>query len=475
MNLLFVFADELRAQSVSVNNAEVATPVLNQLAGDGVYFSNAYSNMPVCTPARGSLLTGCWPHVHQAIANDLPVTPAAPSFARSLKAEGYLCGYVGKWHLGGLPRNRFVPPGEQRLGFDDFWASWNCHYGHFQPRWHEDGPELQEAPGRYEPELVTENAIRGLNRFASIDEDRPFCLVVSYGPPHFPYFPLPPGMDGVYDPDALTLRPNCAEDAAERQDLAAYYAHTTAVDRELGRLVAGLEEAGKLDDTLVVYTSDHGTMLGSHGLHHKQVPYEESVGIPLVMRGAGSKLGPRGRRDDILIGIVDLAPTLLGILGVAPEAPMQGRDLSAEIADPDSASRPDSVYLQNAIAVDQAAWEGVPPWRAVRTARFTYARTVDAPWLLFDNLSDPYQMTNLADDLEAAGIRAELDSLLGQWSQETGEPEVPEDDYIRFCGLEGAWADRAKWFEQFWEALDRARQSDDPEAAMEAARTAAGA
>jgi arylsulfatase A-like enzyme len=475
MNLLFVFADELRAQSVSVNNAEVATPVLDQLVTDGVYFSNAYSNMPVCTPARGSLLTGCWPHVHQAIANDLPVTPVAPSFARSLKAAGYLCGYVGKWHLGGLPRNRFVPPGEERLGFDDFWASWNCHYGHFQPRWHEDGPELHEAPGRYEPELVTENATRGLDRFAEIDEDRPFCLVVSYGPPHFPYQPLPPGMDGVYDPGALTLRANCAEDAAERQDLAAYYAHTTAVDHELGRLVARLDEAGKLDDTLVVYTSDHGTMLGSHGLHHKQVPYEESVGIPLVMRGARSKLGAAGRRDGLLIGIVDLAPTLLGILGVAPEAPMQGRDLSAEIADPGSASRPDSVHLQNAIAVDQAAWEGVPPWRAVRTDRYTYARTVDGPWLLFDNLSDPDQSKNLVDDPDAAGILAELDSLLRQSSDEAGEPLLPEREYIRYCGLEAAWDARSKWFDEFWAAMERARQSDDPEAAMDAARTAAGA
>lgn len=446
MNLLFVFADELRTQSVGCYpNDDVQTPALDRLAREGMVFTNACSNTPVCTPARGSLLTGCWPVTHKAVGNDLPVEPGMPSIARSLADAGYACGYVGKWHLGGTPRDRFVPPGPERLGFDDFWASWNCHTGHFRPRWYRDSAEVHTADGRYEPEVNTDLALEGLDAFTTLDPDRPFCFFVSYKPPHSPYRPVPASTQDRYDPSALSLRPNCADDPKERQDLADYYAHVTAVDEQLGRLVGWLEETGRLDDTLVVFSSDHGSMLGSHGRHYKQVPFAESIRVPLVMRG-GPCLEMAGRRDDLLIGLVDLAPTLLGLLGAPVPPRMQGLDLSGFVRDPIRLGRPESLYLQNALVFDQAVREGVAPWWGVWTGQHTYARTLDGPWLLFDNEADPYQLTNLVAE-QPSELQASLAELLGGWIAVTGDSVSTGEEYAEHCGVGDTWRTRQDWFE----------------------------
>jgi len=208
-NLLFIFGDEHRRQAVGCyGNPDVRTPALDRLAAEGVRFTHAYANMAVCTPARGSLLTGCWPQRHRAMGNDLPVDPRSPSIARALDAAGYACAYVGKWHLGGIPRSRFISPGAERLGFDAFWAAWNCHHRYFEPKYFRDSPEPVVLEGVYEPVVQTDLALDWLAQHRTAAPDHPFCLFVSYGPPHSPYRPLPPGMEGVYAPAALTLRPN---------------------------------------------------------------------------------------------------------------------------------------------------------------------------------------------------------------------------------------------------------------------------
>jgi arylsulfatase A-like enzyme len=436
----------------------VQTPVLDRLAAEGVRFSRACSNMPVCTPARGSLLTGCWPQRHRALGNDLPVDPAMPSIARALGREGYACGYAGKWHLGGIPRYRRIPPGPERLGFDDFWAVWNCHHDYFRPKYYRDGasaPVLLE--GRYEPEVQTDLVLDWLRdrdggaAGASGEnggaggagerggDERPFCLFLAYGPPHSPYRPLPPGGEGRYDPAALTLRPNCADAPQTRRDLAAYYAHVSAIDSQIGRLVAYLEATDRLDDTLIVYSADHGTMLDSHGIKYKQWPYEESIGIPLVLR-YGARV-PAGAVDDRLIGIVDYAPTLLGLLGVPVPGAMQGRNL-APGGDLAAGERPESLFLQEAVATDQGARQGVTPWRGVRTEAHTYARRVDGPWLLFDNVADPYQQRNLAAAPDAAALRDRLEAELATWMARIGDTLEPRAALLERYGLAAVWAER---------------------------------
>jgi len=444
-NLIFIFGDEHRRQSVACyGNPDVQTPTLDRLAAEGVRFTHAYANMAVCTPSRGSLLTGCWPQRHRAIGNDLPVAPTSPSIAKALNAEGYACAYVGKWHLGGIPRSRFIPPGPERLGFDAFWAAWNCHHQYFQPKYHLDTPDPVVLEGAYEPIVQTDLTLDWLDRHHQEAPDQPWCLFLSYGPPHSPYRPLPPGLEDTYDPAALTLRPNCEDTPRAREDLAGYYAHTTALDQQIARLLAYLEETGQLDDTLVVYSSDHGTLLESHGHRFKQWPYEEAIGLPLLMR-FGSRL-PRGQANDTLIGVVDYASTLLGLLGVDVPAAMQGRDLSALIGDttgaPSGAEPARSVYLLEATACDQAAAQGMIPWRGVRTERYTYARNVDGPWMLFDNAADPYQLHNLVEDPNASSARAALEAETQAWMAAIGDVLEPIDAFMAREGLAALWGER---------------------------------
>ncbi|HEV2126604.1 MAG TPA: sulfatase-like hydrolase/transferase, partial [Chloroflexota bacterium] len=187
-NLLFLFADEMRGSALGcAGNPDVQTPHLDRIAAEGVRFTHAVANNAVCTPARGSLLAGCWPQTHRAVANDLPADPAAPSIARSLGQAGYRCGYIGKWHLGGMPRDRFIPPGPERLGFDDFWAAWNCQHRYLQAKYHLNGSSEPVAiDGVYEPEVQTDLALEWIGHRGPAS-DSPWCLYLSYGPPHEPY------------------------------------------------------------------------------------------------------------------------------------------------------------------------------------------------------------------------------------------------------------------------------------------------
>lgn len=456
-NVLFLSGDEHRAQALGYVNPEVRSPALDGLAAEGICFTNAIANTPVCTPMRGCLLTGQWPLRHGAVSNDLPVRtgPETPAIARALAAAGYRRGYIGKWHVGGWPRDRFTPPGPQRLGFDDLWASWECHHQYMVPKLHlNDDPTPVVMAGRYEPEVQTDIALEWLREHQDAHAAEPFCLFVSYGPPHSPYRPIPPGTAGLYDPAQVTLRPNCAESEEERQDLADYYAHVSGLDRQIGRLVDVLRERGALDDTLVVYSSDHGTMLGSHGHHNKQQPWEESANVPLVMRyGHRIPAGARGARSDLLIGVLDYAPTLLGLLGVPVPPAMQGRDLSRHIlgtgrpvSRAGAGEGPTSVYMGEMVCCDQALAEGLLPWRGVRTARHTYARDVNGPWVLYDNQADPYQFTNLVTAPAAREVREALEAELQGWMDRLDDPLLTAAALLERVGLTEAWIEREEHF-----------------------------
>jgi arylsulfatase A-like enzyme len=464
-SLLYLFGDEHRAHAIGCNNPEVQSPVLDALAAEGLNFTNAIANTPVCTPMRGTLLTGLWSLRHGAVSNDLPVKtgPEIPSIARSLSADGYRCGYIGKWHIGGWPRDRFTPPGPGRLGFDDFWASWECHHEYMRPKYQlNDDPTSIVLENQYEPEVQTDIALDWLSQLldgpagapqdaragvASGDGNAPFCLFVSYGPPHSPYRPTPPGTEGLYDPAQLTLRPNCPESAKERQDLADYYAHVTGLDRQIGRLIAFLRNRGTLDNTLIVYSSDHGTMLGSHGHHNKQQPWEESANVPLLLR-FGDRIPPeaRGTRNDLLISVLDYAPTLLGLMDVPVPEAMEGRNLSRHILGAAENERPTSVYMGEMVCCDQALAEGILPWRGVRTARHTYARDVNGPWVLYDNQADPAQLTNLASDPTAQLLRETLESELQSWMNHLDDPLIPAGALLERVGLTDAWLAREDHF-----------------------------
>jgi arylsulfatase A-like enzyme len=190
----------------------------------------------------------------------------------------------------------------------------------------------------------------------------------------------------------------------------------TAVDEQVGRLLKALDDSGRSGDTIVVFTSDHGDMLGSHGQRLKRKPWEESIRVPGILRYP-SKAKP-GRTSDALLSHVDLAPTLLSLCGLPVPDDMQGTDLSGLVLGM-SDWGPDSAYFQIFVPF---AGDGTPnPWRGVRTDRHMYARTEAGLWVLYDLKVDPYELKNLADDPPQTALREGLESKLAGWMKRTGD------------------------------------------------------
>jgi arylsulfatase A-like enzyme len=181
---------------------------------------------------------------------------------------------------------------------------------------------------------------------------------------------------------------------------------------------------------------------------NKQQPWDESINVPLIMRpGARLPEGRRGAVDDLLIGIVDYAPTLLGLLGQPVPAAMQGRDLSPHVRAGHAGVRPTSVYLQELVCCDQAKPLGLRPWRGIRTADHTYVRDLQGPWLLYDNRVDPFQQRNLVADAPAAALRDRLEAELQEWMPRCGDVLEPAEALLARHGLAAAWAAREAHFE----------------------------
>ncbi len=430
-NLVFVFADQWRAQAFGfAGDPNARTPHLDRLAGESLRFTHAVSGCPVCSPYRASLLTGQYWLTHGIFMNDVPLRDDAVSFAEALSAGGYDTAYIGKWHLDGRGRSSFIPP-ERRQGFD-FWRVQECTHDYNNSHYYADDPEPRVWPG-YDAEAQTEEAGRYISGAAT--GDRPFALFLSWGPPHDPYDTAPAAWREGFRPEDIVLRPNVPEASAEeaRRVLAGYYAHCAALDACMGRLTGTLESAGIADNTLLVFTSDHGDMLGSQGMVKKQKPFDESIRVPLLARWP-ERLGRAGRDVGTLVNTPDLMPTVLGLLGVAAPEAVEGADYSAALLRGET-PRPEGTLL--ACVTPFGEWtreRGGREYRGVRTARHTYVRGLEGPWLLFDNESDPHQMENLCGVVAHAETERALDRLLSRMLAERGDDFLPGDEYVRRMG-----------------------------------------
>jgi arylsulfatase A-like enzyme len=426
-------------------NVDVKTPTLDALAAGGVRLSHCFANNPVCCPSRASMFTGTYPITHRVVSNDLPVRTDLPTLGTVLRDAGYRTGYIGKWHLDGVPRRKFTPPGERRLGFDHYWAVFNCAHDYFNTRYFHDTDELIRREG-YEPQIQTDLALGFLDHAKQREE--PFALVLSWGPPHDPYPQVPQPYRDMYDPASITLPPNVQPQAMNplarrlecRRTIADYYAAVTALDDQLARLVQKLEELSLTDETLVVFTSDHGDMLWSHGWMKKQAPYDESVRVPMILRGPGAT---GGRVTDTLFGLIDLTPTLLGLMDIPGPSTIQGVDLSASIRAESGAHQPQALLIANQHSCDEAAVQSMPEWRGVRTHRYTYVENGPSqPWLLFDNEQDPYQLHNRVNDRELRVERAALSQQLAELLRASGDAFLGGEPLLDWLDLREAWNHR---------------------------------
>ena len=432
-NLVYVFADQLRLQSCGYVGEEPArTPVLDRLAGQSLDLRQTVSNTPVCAAYRATLLTGKYTSSHGMVINELRLSPEHRCLGHALRDAGYATSYIGKWHLWAnelghhdATRNGFVPPGPYRLGFDDFWAGYNFNHDSFDGGYFRDTPERIPWDG-YEADAQTDLAIERLRTHAA--DDPPFALFLSWGPPHDPWSwdNVPPDKRAVFEAVTIPRRGNVSNqpdpytDDWQRltdgylahldQSLRGYHAQVANLDDNLGRLLAEVDELGLSDDTIFVFTSDHGEMFASHGRRAKLTFYEEACRVPFLLRWPG-EVEPRV--SDACFSAVDIMPTLLGLLGIDVPAEAEGTDCSEHVLT-GSGPEPEAAYLQGMGAT--AAWVDGTEWRAVRDKRYTYAiYRVDGKELLFDHVDDPLQLTNLADDPFHAETVAVYRSKLLAW------------------------------------------------------------
>ena len=432
-NLVYVFADQLRYQSCGFAGDERAkTPNIDKLATEGANFCNAVSGSPMCAPYRASLFTGKYASSTGMAINELRINPNHHCIGHVLHRNGYQTSYIGKWHLWANQlgrhhdtQNSYIPPGPHRLGFDGEWSAYNFHHTYFDTYYHQDSPERITIPG-YEPDGQTDLAIDYLKRASTTDD--PFALFLSIGTPHDPWtqdnvpgeyyemfrevdFPLPQNYREENDPygDAWAMMSD--EQRAKLPEwMRVYYAMTTNLDWNVGRLRTAIDELGLGEDTIFVFTSDHGEMFGAQGRKAKNIFYEEAVRIPFLMRW--SEQIPNGHITDVCLNTPDIMPTLLSMMELPIPKDVEGSDLSPAAFDP-AFEGPAAAFMQGMGCT--AKWEDGYEWRALRTKQYTYAvHRPDKSEKLYDNIADPYQNRNLIDIPTSQGVLNELRALLKQ-------------------------------------------------------------
>ncbi|MGD2122637.1 MAG: sulfatase, partial [Gemmatimonadota bacterium] len=377
-NLLFVFPDQMRGQALGFMGEDpVITPNLDRFAAEGVVFTEAVSNYPVCSPYRAMMLTGQYPHSNGVLANcntngaehGYELAADARCWSDVLHDCGYSLGYIGKWHLDSPHRpyvdtsnntddfawNEWTPP-ERRHGFD-FWYAYGTYDNHDHPEyWTTSATRSQRTRvDQWGPEHEADKAIEFIRNEGGgfRDPEKPWALVVSMNPPHMPYQRVPERyleMYGDAESEDLINRANVnlEEDTSgaqlARRHMKNYLAQVTGVDDQFGRILAELRASGLEEDTIVVFTSDHGNCLGSHDEVSKNVHYEESMRVPFIIRWTGT-IEPR--QDDLLLSSPDIHPTLLELMGLAEELPpeVEGRSRASILLRGDGERPTSQLYL----------------------------------------------------------------------------------------------------------------------------------
>ncbi len=485
-NVVLCISDQQRADTMPGDRqVPVSTPHLDWLAERGTLFRRAFCTSPMCSPARSTILTGLYPHATGLVANhqereisrEISLSPQVRILADYLQEAGYACAYTGKWHLG---------TGGDRRGFTDFATRAGMHdvdgleqndmarfageagyelggklTGNDVDRSTYDGRTMVGTsllPLAFHP-AARDAAQAGQFIRRMRDRDQPFALVYSCHEPH-PSFVCPAPFAGMYDPDAMPLpenrddrsayglmrrrndwqlRPTRDFDEGDLRQMWAYYAGAISyVDHCLGLLLEALVDTNQFDDTLFIFTSDHGEMLGSHGMLMKgSMLFDELMRIPLLIRPPGNGTG--GRVNDSLVSHADLVPTVLSGCGVDVPDGLHGSDISALV---DGGREPVREGL--AFQFHSSNWGERPtPLRGWRTERWKYVESPGGGEEFYDLQEDPNETRNRIDEREAEASIAAMRASLRTWTEGAGDPwpsvpmperEVPWDRDDRWGG-----------------------------------------
>lgn len=431
INLLFIFADQWRKESTSIENPEdIITPNIEKFSRDSCYMENAFSASPLCSPNRASILTGCYPKKVGVWTNCKPGITAelvddVDSIGDVLKKSNYKTGYIGKWHLdqpdcnknlssltGAKDWDSFTPPGKKRHGFD-FWYSYGAYDNHLKPHYWHDLPNFIEV-NQWSVEHETNIALEFIERNKSDN----FALFLSWNPPHTPLDLVPEKYLKMYEDKKFSVKKNISlTDITDHtglitpklnfsqegyQDiLKKYYAAITGIDENFGRIINYLKMNNLYDNTLIVLTSDHGEMLCSHGLWSKHVWFNESISVPFLMR-CGNKLHV-GKNSTVING-VDIMPTIISLMELSIPSGVQGKNLKEVFLKGINMKNEAiiSCYPGQLSAIEKFKKEGKSNlnfgWRAIRDERYTYVVNrgyvpgVQEERFLYDNFVDKLQL-----------------------------------------------------------------------------------
>ncbi len=421
-NVLFINTDQQRKDTLHCyGNRQVETPHLDALAARGTLFTSCYVTQPVCSPCRSSMVTGLFPNATTVVENNCPLPATLLAWPRELRAAGYRTAYIGKWHLGVDP----VPD------YFDVWRGFHTGWKHFikeEPFYAEPGqmdsafrkaiaeapptvPEGKSLVGKYRPDVETDYAIE----FIRASRDRPFACWLSFYPPHTPK-EAPKENIALY------------EDTIQPHEQAVYHAMVNRLDWNLGRLIAALDDLGLRDNTLIVFTSDHGENFPLQWNQHlKRLCYDQSANVPLIVSGPGTL--SEGRRIDDVVSIADLCPTILDMCGLAVPSGLHGRTLRG-LLEGTGADWPGEAYIQNKPYTENtgAAGEGET---SGKDPDMRERCMVTRDWKLIQNTTRPPELyrrdsaqpdtENLFGQAHTRATALELMERIGAWATKTGD------------------------------------------------------
>ncbi len=456
MNLLFVFGDQWRRDAIGSRGVEdVYTPNIDQFVRESMEFTNAISANPLSSPNRAAILTGkypiktgVWTNCKQGLS--LELNKDENSIGKILKNNGYKTGYIGKWHLqepdmnkspnpisGAKDWDSFTPPGPYRQGFD-FWYSYGADDSHLSPHYWQDSHEMIKI-NKWSVEHETDVALS----FIKNNIKDKWALFLSWNPPHTPFDQVPEKYQKLYENKELRDRENLDCEYVRdhtnkvafklgkekyREHKKNYYSAISGIDDNFKRLIEELKEKGVYDDTLIILTADHGEMLGSHGLWNKHVWYEESIGVPFILRLGNRYLG----KNDTVINGVDIMPTILSILGIDIPKDIDGISIEKTM-------QGEKLYNYGIVSAYPGKVEAIKEfekagksnlsygWRGVRSKDYLYVvnkgyEPLEEEKEYFYNLTiDPYQLSPLKTGQEELE-REKHRTILKEYLKDTKDP-----------------------------------------------------
>ena len=466
-NIVFIMADDHAAHAIGAYGSAInETPGIDRLAREGMRFDACFCTNSICSPSRATILTGTYNHVNGVTTLDTHFDARQPAFPGMLRDAGYQTALIGKWHLG---HGGIHDP----AGFDH-WTVLPDQGAYHDPTFLEPGGREVVRHG-YATDVITDLALDWID---ATDRDRPFLAMIHHKAPHRSWEPAE-RHETLYDDSLIPEPPTLRDDYVGRSTAAVearmrirdlneedlkglvppglskdeelawryqryikdYLRCVAALDENVARVLDHLDERGRADDTVVVYTSDQGFFLGDHGWYDKRFMYEESLRMPFLVRYP-PEVAPDTSTDELVLN-VDFAQTFLDLAEVEPTRPMQGRSLRPLLRGERPTDWRTSMYYRYWMHLDGS--HGVWAHRGLRTERHKlvhyYGDALDQPgavdeprpeeWELFDLVADPFELCSLQDDPAHAGLLAELRAELERLSDEVGDVAPAHDQRRR--------------------------------------------